>query len=420
MFGLCDCNNFYASCERVFNPLLEGKPVIVLSNGDGCIVARSNEAKALGIQMGEPLFKVRELVKKHKIHIFSSNYTLYGDMSSRVMDILGSFTPNLEIYSIDEAFLSLFGFGRYNLSNYAAEIRKTVKQNTGIPICIGIAPTKTLAKIANRLAKKNPEAKGIWLLESTEQSNEALQRVAVEDIWGIGNQYAKKLAAWNIRTAWDLANRPTQWASKHLGGVVGMRLIEELNGNSCLNLEELILPKKSIACTRSFGTTVTTMGELSEAISVYTSRAAEKLRKQQSVANAINVFIQTNRFATDATPFNGSITVNLSVPTSDTSELIHYARIGLKKIYRDDLIYKKAGIILTGLTQQAQIQTSLFDNRDRKKSTKLMEAVDGINAKLGRDTVTFASAGTDNRWKQKPAYTSNRYTTRWGELMLVK
>lgn len=298
IFALVDCNNFYVSCERVFNPKLRGKPVIVLSNNDGCAVARSEEAKSIGVPMGAPVFMYQDLFRRHKVEMLSSNYTLYGDMSHRVMSTLSRFTPSMENYSIDEAFLDLSGFDHTNLTEYAKEIQATVKRWTGIPVSIGIAPSKTLAKIANKLAKKNPMCKGVLDITNHPRLDDFLQSINLEDVWGVGRQYTKLLMRNRILTALDLKNASDFWVKKHMT-IVGLRMVLELRGISCIELDELNEPKQEIIRSRSFGKSVTDLQELKEAVAFHTTRAAEKLREQHSIASYISAFIETNRFKID-------------------------------------------------------------------------------------------------------------------------
>jgi DNA polymerase V len=295
IFALVDCNNFYASCERVFNPGLKGQPLVVLSNNDGCVVARSNEAKALGIGMGVPEFQIRPVLRAHQVQVFSSNYTLYGDMSQRVMETLEPFSPDLEIYSIDEAFLSLSGFASRNLTEYGRTIRNTVKRWTGIPVSVGIAETKTLAKIANRVAKRTPDIGGVFDLLACPDRDALLGRIAVEDVWGIGPNHARRLKQHGITTALQLRGADDQWIRKHLG-IVGLRLVMELRGVSCLDLEQCPSPKQSLTCSRAFGTLISTLAEMEEAVSVYTSRVAEKLRRERLAATVLTVCLSTNEY----------------------------------------------------------------------------------------------------------------------------
>jgi DNA polymerase V len=420
MFGLADGNNFYVSCERVFNPALEGKPVVILSNNDGCVISRSNEAKALGVKMGEPFFLIRELVKRYSIRVFSSNYTLYGDMSHRMMETLKECVREVEIYSVDEAFLLFEDCSAADLNTCAGYVRERVKREVGIPMCIGIAPTKTLAKIANRRAKQEGPAGGVCVLDTPEKQRQAMKYVSIADVWGVGRQYAAKLLASGIQSAYDLSLVSEGWARKHLGGVVGVRLINELNGVSCLEMETLPSPKKNIACTRSFSTPVTALEHLAEAVSTYVIRAAEKLRQQDSLAEVITVFIHTSRFAQPEAHYSNSVTLCLPNASADTGELIHYALAGLRKIYQPDLQYKKAGVILSGLIPAQHVQLELFSADKRRKSQALMTVIDTINGKLGANTVSFAAAGTQKSWQTNREYLTRRYTTRWDELMQVK
>jgi len=420
MVALVDCNEFYCSCERVFNPRLEGKPVIVLSNNDACVIARTQAAKDLGIKMGQPYFQIKPLIAQKGVEVFSSNYALYGDVSARVMSILSTFTPEVEVYSIDEAFLGLDGFIGKNLEEYARHIRKTVRQYTGIPVCIGLGPTKTLAKIANRLAKKDPSTEGVLLLDTKEKQQQALEKTAVEDVWGIGRKYAAKLQKMGITTAWQLSGQRVQWARQQLGGVVGMRLIEELRGMQCLQLELFPSHRKSIACTRAFGKPVTSLAHLSEAVSTYISRAAEKLRWQQSCVNKMTVFIHTSRFMAECERYDASTQITLPMPSNHTGELIHYAKAGLKSIYQEGYVYKKAGVIFHQLVPSSQVQAHVFHPRDQARSSQLMNTLDAINGKWGRNTLSYASCGTQKEWQTVAAMRSPRYTTRWDELMIVR
>ncbi|MFD2245212.1 Y-family DNA polymerase [Pontibacter ruber] len=417
LFALVDCNNFYASCERVFDPKLEGKPIVVLSNNDGCIIARSNEAKALGIQMGEPAFKAKDVIEQHDVQVFSSNYTLYGDMSARVMQTLAQFTPNLEVYSIDEAFLDLGNFYGRDLNHYAQEMRNTVKTWTGIPVSVGIAPTKTLAKLANRLSKKSKKADGVLVLTDERHIEEALRRTEVGDVWGIGRRYAQKLAGFGIHTALDLRNASDAFVKKNMT-VVGLRTVRELRGEACLDLE-LVAPNKQNICTsRSFGQSVSSLSELQEATANYASRCAAKLRRQKSCAGAITVFLQTNQFRDEPQYFN-SKTIALPTASNSTLELLHYANLALQALYREGYKYKKSGVIVSELRPQNQVQASLLDTVDRDKHQRLMQALDKLNSAWGRDKVTCAAQGTTRPWQLKCEKKSPCYTTRLGQLLYV-
>ncbi len=417
IFALVDCNNFYASCERVFNPKLNGRPIVVLSNNDGCVVARSNEAKALGIGMGVPEFQIRPLLRAHRVHVFSSNYTLYGDMSQRVMETLEQFSPDVEVYSIDEAFLSLVGFERRNLVEHGRLIRRTVLQWTGIPVSVGIAETKTLAKIANRIAKRTPDTGGVFDLLACPDREALLGRVAVEDVWGIGPNHARLLKQHGITTARQLAGADDQWIRKRMG-VVGLRLVMELRGVSCLDLEQCPAPKQSLTCSRAFGKLINTFAEMEEAVSVYTSRVAEKLRRGGLAATVLTVCLTTNEFK-EGPQYSNALTLNLPVVTDSTSELIRCALHGIRAIYRDGYLYKKAGVILTGLVPANQTQADLFDDRDRGRSKRLMSALDSINDRWGAGTLHYASSGITKAWKTQFHRRSPAYTTDWDELPVV-
>ena len=414
MFALIDCNNFYASCERVFNPALNGKPVVVLSNNDGCVIARSNEAKELGIRMGEPAFKIEDLLIKNKVAAFSSNYTLYGDMSDRVMRTLAQYTPNIEICSIDEAFLDFSGMKYKDLSEYVNEISETVKKWTGIPVSIGIAPTKTLAKIANRYAK-NCKLRSHFL-ETPEQTEEALRATEIENVWGIGKQYGKLLRSNNINTAYDYSVANEDWIRKNLT-VVGSRTQKELKGTSCLELELVASAKKGICTSRSFGKMVTEYEILAEAVSNFAAACSLKLRNQKSCANFITVFVLTNRFK-DEPQYNRSKTITLPVASNSSPELIYFAIIGLKKIFASNYRYKKAGVIVTGIIPEEQRQTDLF-NPGNPKMDLLMKTFDKINREYGKNIIKVASQGNGQRWKLKRERLSPCYTTRWEDLLTV-
>jgi len=391
IFALVDCNNFYASCERVFNPKFNGQPIVVLSNNEGCVVARSNEAKALGIGMGVPEFQIRPLLRAHHVQVFSSNYTLYGDMSQRVMETLEQFCPDLEVYSIDEAFLSLVGFERQNLSNYGREIRRTVKQWTGISVSVGIAETKTLAKIANRVAKRTPDTGGVFDLLACRDRDALLGRVAVEDVWGIGLDHARLLKPHGITSAQELAGADDRWIRKRMG-IVGLRLVTELRGVSCLDLEQCPAPKQSLTCSRAFGTLINTLAEMEKAVSVYTSRVAEKLRREGLAAAVLTVCLTTNEFK-EGPQYSNTLTRKLPIVTDSTADLIGSALQSIRAIYRDGYYYKKAGVMLTGLVPANQTQADLFDDQDRRKSQRLMSALDAVNDRWGGGTLQYASSG---------------------------
>jgi DNA polymerase V len=417
IFALVDCNNFYVSCERVFNPRLEGKPIVVLSNNDGCVVARSNEAKALGIAMGVPEFQIRPLLRAHQVQVFSSNYTLYGDMSQRVMETLEQFCPDLEVYSIDEAFLSLSGFSSRNFTEYGRTIRTTVKRWTGLPVSVGIAETKTLAKIANRVAKRTPDTNGVFDLLACSDRDALLGRVPVEEVWGIGRNLTRLLNQQGIMTALQLREADDQWIRKHLG-IVGLRLVMELRGISCLDLEECPAPKQSLTCSRAFGQLISTLADMEEAVSSYTSRVAEKLRREQLAATVLTVCLTTNEFK-EGPQYSNALTMKLAVATDSTSDLVRSALQGIRTIYREGYRYKKAGVILTGLVPASHAQADLFDSQDRGKSKRLMSALDAVNNRWGADTLHYASSGISKAWKTQFHRRSPAYTTDWTALPIV-
>jgi len=419
IFALVDCNNFYASCERVFDPRLEGKPVVVLSNNDGIVVARSNEAKALGIGMGVPEFQIRHLIRRHDVQVFSSNYTLYGDMSRRVMEALSQFAPDIEIYSIDEAFLSLAGFTTRNLTEYGRMIRTTVKRWTGIPVSVGIAGTKTLAKVAARVAKRTQDAAGVFDLTVCQDRGALLAGIPVEDVWGVGPAFARFLTRHGITTALALRDADEQWIGQHMG-VVGRRLVLELRGVSCLALDDCPPPKQGITVSRSFGRPVTSLPEMQEAVAAYTARAAEKLRGERLAVNVLTVFLTTNTFKTDEPQYSNTVTIKLPVATDSTPDLLHYALPGVERIFREGYRYKKAGVMLTALVPASQVQGHLFDQQDRERSGRLMRALDRLNDRMGAGTLRYAAEGFIKRWRARFERRSPAYTTNWRELPVAK
>ena len=419
VFALVDCNNFYVSCEQVFNPKLIGKPVIALSNNDGCVIARSNEAKAIGIRMGTPVFKIRDIIKIYKVHVYSSNYTLYGDMSQRVMDILSEFTPDVEIYSIDEAFLDLSGFKKCNLTDYGYSIRSKIKKWTGIPVSVGIAGTKTLAKIANRIAKKSEKTGGVLDLTRLPFQDRALAITPVEDVWGVGRSYSGFLKSIGINNALQLRNASVSLIKKEMG-ISGFRILQELKGISCYPLEQYPPPKKEITVSRSFKHPIEDMADISEAIATYASSGAEKLRKTHLEAGVIVVFLMTNPYSSESRYFNMK-TIQLPFPTSDTSKLIKHAHIGLNEIYRKGYQYKKAGIILRDLASDSRAQMTLFDYKNKGQSKELMRVLDSINKRFGSDSARYAATGSaqNQKWKTVFKRRSPSYTTDWDQLPRV-
>lgn len=417
MFALVDCNNFYVSCERIFNPKLEGRPVVVLSNNDGCIVARSEEAKAIGIGMGNPAFQVKDLIQKFNVHVFSSNYTLYGDISSRVMSILAEFTPNIEIYSIDEAFLDFSHLKVTEMEPLSGRIRKTVRQWTGIPVSVGIAGTKTLAKLANRMAKKTPAANGVSSLLEDEKIELALRNAKVADLWGIGSGFEERLSRYGIGSALDLRNADDNIIRKSIG-ITGLRTAVELRGNSCIKLEDSPAIRKSVCCSRSFGRAVESIGDLSEAVALYTSDAAQRLRNEGLAAGTVAVFVDTGRFRKQCEYYFNSVSETLPVPTNCTGELtVHTVRL-LKRIYRGNLIYKKAGVLFGGLVSSSSVQPDLFENNSGK-SALLSETVDSINGRLGDGSIFYAAEGVGKSWAMAREKCSPHYTTKWNDLLKV-
>ena len=415
--ALVDCNNFYASCERVFQPGLRGQPVVVLSNNDGCVIARSNEAKALGVEMGAPWHLHKEHFAKTGIIVRSSNYTLYGDMSARVMRVLGDFTPDLEIYSIDEAFLGLAGF-EHRLEPHARELRATVLQWTGIPVSVGIAPTKTLAKAANRMAKKDPACGGVALLLTSAAQEAALGRMELTDLWGIARRMAERLAAVGISTPLQLRDADPRFVRERFS-VVMERMVHELRGVPCLDFEDVTPDRKSLMASRSFGRPVTLPGEMAEAVATYTARAAEKMRRQGLATASLTVFVETNRFKPCDPQHCASQAVQLPVATADTGKLTQAALRGLKAVWRAGFSYKKAGVMFLDLVPAAMVQGGLFDAADTPAMQRLMAVVDRVNARYGRDTLSFARSGRQRGWKLRSEHHSPRYTTSWEELLRV-
>jgi DNA polymerase V len=416
MFALVDCNNFYASCERVFNPALNGRPIVILSNNDGCVIARSNEAKALGIEMGAVAHLIKAAIEKHKIVVFSSNYTLYGDMSGRVMTELNQFTPNLEIYSIDEAFLDLSGMK--NLDDYGRKIKQIVTKNTGIPISVGIAPTKALSKIANRIAKKSETAGGVLVLDSPQKIEEALKNTKVGDIWGVGRKYAKLLQANFIETAFDFINTHDLFIQKHMK-VNGIRLKRELMGESCIPLETMQADKKAICTSRSFGEMLSNFDLIEEAVATFASRCAAKLRRQKTVAKSVMVFIYTNPFLANEPQYNRSVLVQLPVASNSSIEIIKAAQIGLRKIFKAGFKFKKAGVIVSEIVPEKNVQIAFFDETDHQKHRQIMQTMDDLNADMGREKVKISTQGTGRKWRLRQEKISKCYTTKLDETIII-
>ena len=427
MTAIVDCNSFYCSCERLFRPDLRNKPVVVLSNNDGCIISRSDEARALGVGMAVPYFEARHIIEKHGIAVFSSNYHLYGDLSHRVMEtlrILAGDKSKVEVYSVDEAFVDLADIPEDRLVSHARQIRATVEEWTGIPVSIGVAPTKTLAKLANRLAKKDKVASDcVTVLATADQQRVALQRTRVDDLWGVGRAYAVKLLNWGITSAWELANMPEEWAHTNLGGVVGVRLVRELKGLPAISMEEELVDKKMIATTRMFGRPVTSILEIKEAVATYISRAAEKLRRQQSAARIVSVFL-VPREQSHTTHFRHGPTISSYVtlpnPTVLTNELIKSATNLVDQLFEPGKAYKKAGVMLSGLVPDDSIQGNLFVPQSENQHRFLMHTIDNINFAMRDDSVKFGAAGMNKDWKMRQELRSQRHSTRWEELKGVK
>jgi DNA polymerase V len=417
MFALIDCNNFYASCERLFRPDLIDKPICVLSNNDGCVIARSNEAKALGIPMGAPAFQYEAIFKQHQVYVFSANFALYGDMSQRVMSLLNEFSPNIEIYSIDEAFLKLSGFDYINLQKLGEEIQVKITKWTGIPISVGIAPTKALAKVANRIAKKYAKkTKSTYLIDNEEKRIKALRWLKVEDIWGIGRQHAKRLMELQVKTAYDFTQIQDSWVKKHLS-IVGIRLKRDLEGIATLDLED-IKTKKNIATTRTFEKNYTELSQIQERIKTFAISCAEKLRQQKSSCKTILVFIQTNGNRKDLPQYHRNIVVKLPFATNSSIELAQFADFGLKQIFKEGFHYKKAGVIVLDFTPDDKIQLNLFKNRSMRH-IPLMKTLDKINAKFGQQKVKFASQDLKKIWKMKQEKLSPCYTTNLKDIITI-
>ncbi|HVE57508.1 MAG TPA: Y-family DNA polymerase [Pyrinomonadaceae bacterium] len=416
MIAHIDVNNFYVSCERVFVPKLEHRPVVVLSNNDGCVIARSNEAKFLGIKMGTPYFKIDYLIEKENLAVFSSNYELYGDMSSRVMEALEMFSPKTEVYSIDEAFVELDFDGDYDaLTMQAYKIRESIRKWTGLPVSVGIAPNKTLAKIANRIAKK--DNLGVFEMADEFIQNEILDQMPVADIWGVGRESTAKLKKLGITTALQLKHFDRRHARKLLT-VTGARTVEELRGKSCLPLELCPPTKKSICCSRSFGAVVGRIEVLQEAMDVFLTRAGEHLRRKSLTANAVTVFFSTNRFS-KSPQYRNSITIPLANPTNSTRELRDWTRQGLRHIFKDGYLYKNVGVILQGLHYESEETIRLYDEPDYVKDKRLMAAIDKIAQKFGRDMIRFGVEKHREQWEMKRELMSPRYTTKLDEIIEI-
>ncbi len=418
MFALIDCNNFYSSCERVFRPDLIGKPIVVLSNNDGCVIARSNEAKAIGIPMGAPAFEYEAIFQKNQVMVFSANFPLYGDMSNRVMSILGEYTTESEIYSIDEIFLRLDGFQQFDLQEYGQGMRQKVGRWTGIPISVGIAPTKALSKVANRIAKKIPEkTDGVYIIDSEEKRIKALKWLQIEDVWGIGRKHSIRLKNQGVHTAYDFTQLQDDWVKKHLA-VVGLRLKKELEGISTLGLDEA-QPKKNIATTRSFEKNHTEFEELRERVITFAVSCAEKLRKQHSCCSTLMVFIHTNRHRKDLPQYSRNMVMKLPFPTNSGIELSKFAVQALKHIFKAGYAYKKAGVIVQDLSPEKDVQLTFFGNSN-PKHIPLMKAMDKLNSVYGQQKIRLASQDLHKVWKMKQEKLSPRYTTSLEDIITIQ
>lgn len=422
MYALVDCNNFYASCERVFQPKLNGKPVVILSNNDGCVISRSNEAKAIGVPMGVPLFKIKELVKEKSIEIFSSNYALYGDLSNRVMAILGQFSPNLEIYSIDEAFLNFDGMSVLDYHSYGILMKNRIHKWVGIPVCVGFAPTKALAKVANKVAKKFQDRTfGVYTIDTDEKRIKALKWTKIEDVWGIGNRTTKKAKLRNINTAFDFIQpQHENWIKKELG-VVGLRLKYELEGKSVLDLEPIPNQKKSIATTRSFPKQISDFDLLRERVATFASICAEKLRKQNSCCHTIIVMLVIDRHTIKTSKYYFNMAVTLPFATSSTLTISNTAIAILKKLYvgNENIKFKKAGVIVTEFIPEDQKQFQLFEE-ENPKHLALMKSIDFLNKKLGDKKVKLASQNLNLTWNMKQNHLSPKFTTNFKDILEIK
>ena len=414
MIALVDCNSFYCSCERAFDPTLVGRPVVVLSNNDGNIIARTSEAKALGIAMGAPAFQMRDLIKRQGVIVRSSNYELYGDMSARVMDCLSDFTDELETYSIDEAFLRVYVGAKGSFADLGREIRGRVLKHTGIPVSVGMAETKTLAKVANYHAKRSEKAAGVLSLVRSTYKDLALARLPVDEVWGVGPRHTEMLRRHGIETALDLRDAPDDWVRERMT-VVGLRTVTELRGTPCIPLEITPPNKKLITVSRSFGAATASLDELRAAIAFYGARAAEKLRRQKLAAGAVTVFIETDRFK-PGPQYSNSVTLNVAPKSDNTWELRELAFSGLARIYKPEYDYRRAGVTLGGLELADLVAKRLWEDDWYERQRRLMAAVDRLNGKYGRDTVRCGLFHTEGLWRTRFAKRSPRYTTRWSEI----
>ncbi|AOW20929.1 Y-family DNA polymerase [Urechidicola croceus] len=419
MFALVDCNNFYASCERAFKPQLRNKPIAILSNNDGCVISRSDEAKAIGLPMGAPAFKYKAFFNEHGVSVFSSNYPLYGDMSSRVMSILGQFTPDVEIYSIDEAFLQFKGYENYNMQAYGEEMQKRILKWTGIPTSVGIAPTKALAKVANKIARKFPkETNNVFIISTDEQRIKALKWTKIESVWGIGRQLSKRLKSQRIKTAYDFSKLNDEWVRKNFS-ITELNLKKDLEGKPTLKLEDTSGAKKSIATTRSFEYTFSYIEDIKERVSTFATSCAEKLRRQKSSCHVIIVILRSDRHKKDTEQYKKSVYVTLPYPTDSTLIISKTAVNAVTSIFKEGIKYKRAGVIITGLVPTNNHQLNLFEHQNPKHSP-LMKTIDNLNLKLGDYKIKLANQDLKRTWKMRQEHLSPRYTTHIDELLIVK
>ncbi len=417
MYALIDVNNCFVSCERLFQPKMIGKPVVVLSNNDGNVVARSEEAKVLGIKMGVPLFQIKDLVKRHNVFVCSSNYELYGDISHRIMSVIETFSPKIEIYSIDEAFIDLKGFDYFNLKELASKIKKEVWRQVGMPVCVGVAPTRALCKVANRIAKKFPQLNGTHVIDTEEKRLKALNWLKVEDVWGISRGAMRRMEYKNIKTALDFTKLDDVWTKKNLS-IVGLKLKKELEGVDCIRIDDMTV-KKSIACTRSFDKMVTDIEEMKKRVANYTAHALVKLRKQKADCNSILVFLQTNPFRKDLPQYYNKVIITLPYASSSTITIIKEVLKAIEYLFKEGYHYKKAGITLMNFTPSESKQIVLF-NEESPKHILLMKEMDKLNNTYGSQTLRVGTQGFDKIFKMKQESRSNRFTTRIDEVMKVK
>ena len=416
MIALADCNNFYASCERVFNPGLKNKPIVVLSNNDGCIIARSNEAKVLGIKMGVPVFQVRDIIDNNNVYVFSTNFALYGDMSSRVMSLLSDISPEIEIYSIDEAFMNFTGVK--DSVHLASRMKSVVTKSTGIPISIGIAATKTLSKVANYFAKKQT-ANGVYALTEQQQIVQALKELPVSKLWGVGSRHLRMLNSYGINTAYDFIQLNEEWVLEKMT-IMGLRMQRELKGDPCFGIDAYPSRKKNIRTSRSFGVKVKSLQTIQESIIAHAARCAEKLRIENSCARYVSVILRTNPFSKSQDYYYGYKSINLEIPTNDSMEIVNAAKILLGSIYKEGLIYTKSGVIVGDTVPADQVQLNLFYSEQGKEKRKnLYKRIDFINQTMGRDKIQLLGQGIAKKWKLKQENLSPCYTTRWTDLLRV-